>query len=50
MDYADILAMIASAIPDVVAAEEEAVREFGTGPGAVRFISGTFQSHVQKDL
>ena len=33
--------------PRVVAAEEEAVRRFGTGPGAVRFISGTFQSHVE---
>jgi glycine C-acetyltransferase len=33
--------------PRVVAAEEEAVRRFGTGPGAVRFISGTFQSHIE---
>jgi glycine C-acetyltransferase len=33
--------------PRVVAAEEEAVRRFGTGPGAVRFISGTFQPHVE---
>src|SRR5581483_6499933 len=30
----------------VVAAEEEAVRRYGTGPGAVRFISGTWASHV----
>jgi glycine C-acetyltransferase len=30
----------------VKAAEEEAVRRFGTGPGAVRFISGTFEPHV----
>ena len=32
---------------EVVAAEEEAVRGFGTGPGAVRFISGTWRPHVQ---
>jgi glycine C-acetyltransferase len=32
--------------PRVMAAEEDAVRRFGTGPGAVRFISGTFQPHV----
>ena len=31
--------------PRVIAAEEEAVRRFGTGPGAVRFISGTFAPH-----
>lgn len=30
----------------VLAAEEEAVRRYGTGPGAVRFISGTWKSHV----
>jgi len=30
---------------EVVAAEEEAVRRFGTGPGAVRFISGTWSPH-----
>src|SRR3954470_5740928 len=27
-------------------AEEEAVQAFGVGPGAVRFISGTYQAHV----
>ena len=32
--------------PDIIAAEEEAVRAFGTGPGAVRFISGTWEPHV----
>ncbi len=32
--------------PAVVAAEEEATRRFGVGPGAVRFISGTYQPHV----
>jgi len=30
----------------VVAAEEEASRRFGAGPGAVRFISGTYRPHV----
>ncbi|MGI9403090.1 MAG: aminotransferase class I/II-fold pyridoxal phosphate-dependent enzyme [Hyphomicrobium sp.] len=30
----------------VIAAEEEAVRLYGTGPGAVRFISGTWAPHV----
>jgi glycine C-acetyltransferase len=32
--------------PEVIAAEEEAVRQFGTGPGAVRFISGTWSPHT----
>ena len=32
--------------PEVGTAEEEAVRRFGTGPGAVRFISGTWSSHT----
>ena len=36
--------------PDVVNAEEEATREFGAGPGAVRFISGTYQAHVDLEL
>jgi glycine C-acetyltransferase len=31
---------------DIIAAEEEAVRRYGTGPGAVRFISGTWSPHV----
>jgi glycine C-acetyltransferase len=30
----------------LLAAEEEAVRRYGTGPGAVRFISGTWAPHV----
>ena len=30
----------------VSAAEDEAVRRYGTGPGAVRFISGTWAPHV----
>ena len=33
--------------PDVIAAEEAAVRRFGTGPGAVRFISGTWAAHIE---
>jgi glycine C-acetyltransferase len=32
--------------PEVVEAEEVATREFGAGPGAVRFISGTYEPHV----
>ncbi|MDH3745063.1 MAG: aminotransferase class I/II-fold pyridoxal phosphate-dependent enzyme [Acidobacteriota bacterium] len=32
---------------DIVAAEEEATRAFGAGPGAVRFISGTYSPHVE---
>lgn len=31
--------------PAVVAAEEQAARMFGSGPGAVRFISGTYKPH-----
>jgi glycine C-acetyltransferase len=31
----------------VIDAEESATREFGAGPGAVRFISGTYQAHVE---
>jgi glycine C-acetyltransferase len=33
--------------PEVIAAEERATRAFGTGPQAVRFISGTFSAHVE---
>ncbi len=32
--------------PEVIEAEEAAVKEFGTGPGAVRFISGTYKAHT----
>lgn len=32
--------------PAVVGAEEDATRRFGAGPGAVRFISGTHQAHI----
>ena len=31
----------------VMGAEEEAVRRYGVGPGAVRFISGTWEPHVK---
>ena len=31
----------------VIAAEEKAVMEFGAGPGAVRFISGTYAQHTR---
>lgn len=33
--------------PEVMEAEELAVRRFGAGPGAVRFISGTHAPHVE---
>ncbi len=32
---------------EVIDSEEKAARELGAGPGAVRFISGTFQTHVE---
>jgi glycine C-acetyltransferase len=32
--------------PSVIDAEESATRQFGAGPGAVRFISGTYQPHL----
>jgi glycine C-acetyltransferase len=31
---------------ELIEAEEEAVRAYGTGPGAVRFISGTYAPHI----
>lgn len=34
-----------SFLPELIEAEEEGVRAFGAGPGAVRFISGTYASH-----
>ena len=33
--------------PEIIAAEHDAVRAYGTGPGAVRFISGTWGPHVE---
>jgi glycine C-acetyltransferase len=33
--------------PAVIEAETRAVEEFGAGPGAVRFISGTYAPHVE---
>ena len=35
-----------SAHPAVTASEEAGTKRFGTGPGAVRFISGTYQTHL----
>ncbi|MFA6618085.1 MAG: aminotransferase class I/II-fold pyridoxal phosphate-dependent enzyme [Candidatus Neomarinimicrobiota bacterium] len=32
--------------PEVIKAEEEAVKRFGVGPGAVRFISGSYKIHT----
>ena len=32
--------------PAVIEAEEMATKEFGAGPGAVRFISGTYRAHI----
>ena len=33
--------------PDVIRAEEDASREYGVGPGAVRFISGSYAPHLE---
>jgi glycine C-acetyltransferase len=33
--------------PEVIRAEEEGSRAYGTGPGAVRFISGTYAPHIE---
>ena len=33
--------------PAVIDAEERGTRQFGAGPGAVRFISGTYQAHIE---
>ncbi|RLB26552.1 MAG: pyridoxal phosphate-dependent aminotransferase family protein [Deltaproteobacteria bacterium] len=32
---------------EIIEAEEEATNKYGTGPGAVRFISGTYQPHIE---
>ncbi len=32
---------------EMIEAEEQGTREFGVGPGAVRFINGTYKSHVE---
>ena len=32
--------------PKIIQAEAKAAEQFGTGPGAVRFISGTYQAHI----
>jgi len=33
--------------PKIIEAETKAAEQFGTGPGAVRFISGTYQPHIE---
>jgi glycine C-acetyltransferase len=33
--------------PEVISAEAAAAEKFGTGPGAVRFISGTYRPHIE---
>ena len=33
--------------PEIIEAESQAAEQFGTGPGAVRFISGTYQAHIE---
>ena len=33
--------------PEIIRAEEEGTAQFGAGPGAVRFISGTYGIHVE---
>jgi len=33
--------------PDIIGAEEEGAARYGAGPGAVRFISGTYRPHVE---
>jgi len=35
-----------SMLEEVIEAEEKAAQEFGVGPGAVRFISGTHKPHI----
>ncbi|MGB3564460.1 MAG: aminotransferase class I/II-fold pyridoxal phosphate-dependent enzyme [Thermoanaerobaculia bacterium] len=36
-----------SLLQEIIEAEEGAARAFGTGPGAVRFISGTYHPHIE---
>ncbi len=36
-----------SMLEEMIAAEEAAAREYGVGPGAVRFISGTHRVHIE---
>lgn len=33
--------------PEMIEAEEQFAKRYGTGPGAVRFINGTFKPHVE---
>jgi glycine C-acetyltransferase len=36
-----------SFLPELIEAEEEGIQRFGAGPGAVRFISGSYAPHVE---
>ena len=36
--------------PELIEAEERAVRAYGTGPGAARFISGTWTPHAELEV
>ena len=36
-----------SLLREIIEAEEEASKKYGVGPGAVRFIGGTYQPHVE---
>ena len=36
--------------PELIEAEEAAAKQFGTGPGAVRFISGTYRAHTDLEV
>ncbi len=36
-----------SLLDEVIEAEEEGAKEYGVGPGAVRFISGTYKPHIE---
>jgi glycine C-acetyltransferase len=36
--------------PRIIQSEAEAAEKFGTGPGAVRFISGTYRPHVELEI
>ncbi len=33
--------------PDLIEAADETTKKFGVGPGAVRFIDGTYQNHIE---
>jgi len=35
--------------PKIIQAEEDGARRFGAGPGAVRFIRGTYETHIEME-